>query len=67
MFKLLFNVIKILLVVGIIGGGIYFIMDYNEKDENSFLESTKEFSEDLIDKTKDILDSTETIQDWRKK
>ena len=66
MIRLLFNIVKILLVIIALGGAIYFIMDYNEKDENSFLESTKEFSEDVINRAKNVLDSTETIQDFRK-
>ena len=51
-------------------------MDYNDKEENSIIDSTKEFSKDVIDKTKketeDLLekgkeaaDSSETLQNMR--
>jgi uncharacterized protein (UPF0333 family) len=46
----MWKLIKLIILVLILGGGIYFIMDYNKKDENSIINSTKEFSEDVINK-----------------
>ena len=76
----MFKLIKIIISIAIIGGAIYYIMDYNkdEPNENDFIESTKEFSKDvinktkeeskeLLDKAKDKADSSKTLQDSRKK
>lgn len=67
MFKLLFKIFKILLVIALIGGSVYFVMDYNEEGDNDFLESTEEFSKDAFGKVKETIDSSETIQDFRNK
>lgn len=46
----MWKLIKLIIIVLLLGGGIYFIMDYNKKDENSMMNSTKEFGEDVINK-----------------
>ena len=39
-------------IIALLGGVTYFVMDYNDKEESSIIESTKEFSKDVINKTK---------------
>lgn len=67
MVKILFKIAKILIIVALIGGGAYYLIDFNKESENNYLESTKEFSRDAIDKVKEVIDSSETIQDFRNK
>ena len=52
--KFLVKLIIFLLIVVAVGGGIYYIMDYDkdETDKNDFIESTKEFTDDVFNKTK---------------
>lgn len=63
-------------IIALLGGVTYFVMDYNDKEENSIIDSTKEFSKDVIDKTKkesedlfekakEAADSSETLQNIR--
>ncbi|MDC3309000.1 hypothetical protein OAV26_02110 [Crocinitomicaceae bacterium] len=46
------TLIKWGVIIALLGGVTYFIMDYNDKEESSIIESTKEFSKDVINKTK---------------
>jgi len=48
------KLLKWVVIIILIGGGIYYLMDYNSEDpsENDIIESTKEFSKDVINKTK---------------
>ena len=47
----MWTLIKIVVVVAILGGVTYYFMDYNDKEESSIIESTKEFSKDVVNKT----------------
>lgn len=67
MFKLLFKIFKILLIVALLGGGVYYLLDYKKGGDNDFIQSTKDFSGDAIDKVKETIDSSEAIQDFQKK
>ena len=66
MFRLLFKIAIFLIIILLLGGGTYYLLDYNKKSDNNYLESTKEFSKDAIDKVRETIDSSETIQDFRK-
>lgn len=50
----MWKVLKWIVIIILIGGGLYYIMDYNSEnpEENNFIESTKEFSKDVFNKTK---------------
>ena len=74
----MWKLIKLVIVVLILGGIIYYIMDYNKKDENSIINSTKEFgkdainkvqkkSEDFLEEAQKIADSTEALKNARVK
>ena len=74
----MWKLIKLVIVVLILGGIIYYIMDYNKKDENSIINSTKEFgndainkvqkkSEDFLEEAQKIADSTEALKNARMK
>jgi len=72
----MWTLIKIVVVVAILGGVTYYFMDYNDKEESSIIESTKEFSKDVVNKTiketkelkenvAEVADSSETLQNMR--
>jgi flagellar basal body-associated protein FliL len=72
----MWTLIKIVVVVAILGGVTYYFMDYNDKEESSIIESTKEFSKDVVNKTinetkelkenvAEAADSSETLQNMR--
>lgn len=74
----MWKLIKLVIVVLILGGIIYYIMDYNKKDENSIINSTKEFgtdainkvqkkSEDFLEEAQKLTDSTEALKTARSK
>lgn len=74
----MWKLIKFVIVVLILGGIIYYIMDYNKKDENSIINSTKEFgndainkvqkkSEDFLEEAQKLTDSTEVLKTAREK
>ena len=53
----MFKILKIVLIVLILGGGAYYFLNYDKenKENNSFVDSTKEFGQDVVDGTKDVL------------
>tara|TARA_B110000285_G_scaffold220879_1_gene273138 strand:- start:113 stop:328 length:216 start_codon:yes stop_codon:yes gene_type:complete len=68
----MFKILKIVLIVFVLGGGAYYFLDFDTEnnDNNSFIESGKDFGEDLIDVSKDAiqgakekLDSNENFQE----
>lgn len=72
------KLLKWIIIIILIGGGIYYLMDYNSEnpEENDFIESSKEFSKDVINKAKkessqvietakEIVDSSETLEKGR--
>lgn len=74
----MWKVLKWIIIIILIGGGLYYIMDYNSEkpEENNFIESTKEFSKDvftktkkegakIIEGTKEAVDSSEMLQKGR--
>jgi uncharacterized protein (UPF0333 family) len=74
----MWKLIKLIIVVLIVGGIIYYIMDYNKKEENSIINSTKEFgkdaikkvqkkSEDFLEEAQKLTDSTEVLKTARAK
>lgn len=74
----MWKLIKLVIVVLILGGIIYYITDYNKKDENSIINSTKEFgndainkvqkkSEDFLEEAQKLTDSTEVLKTAREK
>ena len=50
----MWKLLKWIVIILLIGGVIYYLMDYNAEDpsENDIIESTKEFSKDVLNKTK---------------
>ena len=48
------KLLKWIIIIILIGGAIYYLMDYNadKPEENDFIESSKEFSKDVINKAK---------------
>ena len=74
----MWKLLKWIIIIILIGGGLYYIMDYNSEkpEENDFIGSSKEFSKDLINKakkegnkiiegTKEAVDSSEILQKGR--
>lgn len=72
------KLLKWVIIIILIGGAIYYLMDYNSEDpeDNDFIESSKEFSKDVINKAKkestkvienakEIIDSSETLEKGR--
>jgi|TARA_B110000967_G_C18777400_1_gene506320 hypothetical protein len=68
------KLLKWLIIIILIGGGLYYLMDYNSEnpEENNFIESSKQFSKDVINKAKkesnglvndakEFVDSTEIL------
>ena len=73
----MWTLIKWGIIVILIGGVTYYFMDYNDKEESSIIESTKEFSKDVVSKTiketkelkeniAEAADSSETLQNMRR-
>jgi hypothetical protein len=58
-----------LIVILLLGGGIYYIMDYNSESpkDNDIFNSTKEFATDVVKKSKSMIDSSETLHKVRDK
>tara|TARA_B100001287_G_scaffold148986_1_gene125450 strand:- start:4375 stop:4614 length:240 start_codon:yes stop_codon:yes gene_type:complete len=72
------KLLKWIIIIILIGGAIYYLMDYNadKPEENDFIESSKEFSKDVINKAKkegkeliegakEIVDSSKVINEAR--
>ena len=72
------KLLKWVIIIILIGGAIYYLMDYNSEnpEENDFIESAKEFSKDVVNKTKkegaeiiegakEVVDSSEILQKGR--
>jgi hypothetical protein len=65
--KFFFKLILVIAILFGVGGGIYYIMDLDEnnKSDNTFIDSTKDFANDVVKKTKSALDSSEIINDFK--
>tara|TARA_B110000285_G_C14690196_1_gene408717 strand:- start:179 stop:418 length:240 start_codon:yes stop_codon:yes gene_type:complete len=74
----MWKLLKWIIIIILIGGGLYYIMDYNSEksEDNDFIKSTKEFSKDAAGKvkttatkflegTKEAVDSSEILQKGR--
>ena len=72
------KLLKWVIIIILIGGAIYYLMDYNSEnpEDNDFIESSKEFSKDVINKAKkestqvienakEIVDSSEALEKGR--
>ena len=68
--KIMKKLIKYVVVIVLVGGGVYYFMSYDRQIEgnNNFIESTKEFSKDafevskkLIMEGKEYIDSTDIL------
>ena len=70
---------KLAVIIILIGGTAYYLMDYNSQnpEDSNFIESSKEFSKDVINKAKkegveiiegakELVDSSEMLEKGRR-
>ena len=63
------KLLKWVVIIILIGGAVYYLMDYNSQnpEDSNFIESSKEFSKDVINKAKkedmEIIESTKELVD----